>query len=246
MNKFDVAPTGPRRLSPVAIASVLILYGLAESASAAGVSGRVVDDEGRVLTNVPVCLKQTGPNRECLDIQLTDRDGEYRFRGRKLSREYAIEIFKDTRGATRQYNLFRNYSWKPTQQTAVLTQREGHVQLEPFVGQFDFRNFQHVVHLTASDFPELAEFDLQGEHVMLKVTHAAAEATQPPNTIFLGHVTDASAVSLEASLPSATNTIDYEIYTVGRSVIGQIQLSVGKAKPGRKSTGHERDVWGDK
>lgn len=209
---------------PIVLAFALSLSAFAAPVLPAEITGRVVDDQGRALAYVPICLKHSGEGQDCLEIQFTDKKGDYRFRGRKLARKLIVEVHSDNRAATRRFNRFGNYSWVPTHQQAALTRRGEEIALAPFVGSFDFRNFQPTLLLTAEDFPELSEFDLAGDYVVLKVSHAPDRALQPPNTVFLGRVTDASRIRLQASLPASVAVVDYEIYSAQHRVSGRIDL----------------------
>ena len=206
-------------------AGLLVLT--AGSASAARISGEVVDVQGAPLARVPVCLKASPDDESCSKLRYTDRSGAYRFTGVKAGAEYSVEIYYDKAVAARRLETYRTYVWSPAARPVALSNRSDDVALAPFVGTFNFSNFQRVLRLVASDFPELVEFDLALDYVVLKVFFQPDDPERAPETIFLGQVTDPDRIELEASVPLSTAAIGYEIYSASLSRTGLIALSDG-------------------
>ena len=78
--------------------------------------------------------------------------------------------------------------------------------------------------LTGADFPELSTIDLQTDYVALKLFLRSSTKNQPPETIFLGRVLDATTFQVEASLPLSATSVNYEIYSGSFSFTGAIAL----------------------
>ena len=194
---------------------------------AASIGGQVLDDEGFGLRKVAVCLKDQGEVKECSRVKFTDRNGNFDFNGLKPGSGYSVEIFRDKTASKRRYEAYKTYVWSPDNQPVSLEHRKDAVTLEPFVGKFNFSNFQRVIRLTDADFPELREFSLADEYVVLKVSFASQDPEAPPETVYLGQVTQTGQIQLDASVPLSTDIIDYEIYSLDRSATGSIVLSDG-------------------
>jgi len=178
----------PRR-RPLQVAATLITLGLAGAACAASISGVVTDSAGMALPKVPICLRLWEEGDVCGRLRHTDRQGAYRFNGIKPGADYSVEVFLDKAAAVRRFDTYRTYVWSPSEQTVTVQDRNDSISLEPFVGKFNFSNYQRVVLLTATDFPELGEFDLAGDYVFLKVSYTPSEPERLPETVFLGQVT---------------------------------------------------------
>jgi hypothetical protein len=174
---------------------------------------------------VPVCLKTLDDGDDCTKLRYTDKLGAYRFNGIKPGSDYAVTIFLDKSAAARKFDKYRTYVWSPAEQPLTISKRADSIRLAPFVGKFNFSNYQRVLQLTATDFPELEEFDLAGDYVFLKVSVAPTEPERSSETIFLGQITDAEQIQLEASVPLSTTSIDYEIYSANYAISGSISLS---------------------
>jgi len=213
------------RRRPLQTAGVLLALGTAGAAGAATIAGEAVDSSGMALSRVPVCLKTLNDGEGCSRLRHTDRQGAYRFNGIKPGSDYSVEIFLDKSAAARKFDNYRTYVWSPAEQPVTVSNRADSVYLAPFVGKFNFSNYQRVVQLTATDFPELNEFDLAGDYVFLKVSFASTEPERSPETVFLGQVTAAEQIRLEASVPLSTTSIDYEIYSTSHAISGSISLS---------------------
>ncbi len=97
--------------------------------------------------------------------------------------------------------------------------------MAPFVGGFNFSNFQRAIELTAVDFPELSGLDPTAEPTFLKVSYVAdASAGQPPETVFLGRLRNPDTVRLQASVPLSVTSIDYELFSETIAIRGRIDL----------------------
>ena len=216
---------GDRRM--LLTGSFLLLCGLAGQAGAASIEGQVTDTAGKGLVKVPVCLKATSATESCAKTRYTDKRGGYSFKGLKTGGDYSVEILLDRSAAARKFESYRTYVWSPQAQHVSLVMKNGAIELAPFVGKFNFSNYQRSVRLTAADFPELVEFDLAADYVVLKVSFAAGDPEQPPETIFLGQVSTSDQIRFEASVPLSATAIDYEIYSASRSLAGSIALTEG-------------------
>jgi hypothetical protein len=78
--------------------------------------------------------------------------------------------------------------------------------------------------LSAADFPELANIDLEGSYTALKVFIPSLREGVPPETIFLGKVSSGSGLEIEASVPLSVTTLGYEIYSAVLAINGTIAL----------------------
>ena len=194
--------------------------------SAASIEGTVTDADGAPLYRVPLCLKLSSSESECHRLRWTDQQGGYRFSGIKGGPDYHVEVFTDSSASGRKYESYRTYVWEPLEQRVPAIDKNERVELPPFRGKFNFSNYQRAITLTAVDFPELASLDLQGSYVALKVFIPSLREGEPPETTFLGQVTDAARLSIGASVPLAATAIGYEIYGAGVSFSGVIPLQV--------------------
>jgi hypothetical protein len=201
---------------------------MSTAAMAASIEGSVVNASQEPLAKVPVCLRIAGEDRLCDKIQSTDRNGTYRFNGLKEDLEYSIAVYQDDTAAGRKFERYRTYVWSPLSHKVAIYARNESISLAPFEGKFNFSNFQRNLTLTGSDFPELASLDLAGDYVMLKVFTPPATPDTPPETIFLGRVTNADTLSVAASVPLSTAWINYQIYSASLSIDGSITLTGGQ------------------
>mgnify|MGYP001817349292 FL=1 len=195
--------------------------------AAASIEGSATDSAGSPLYRVAVCLKSADTGDDCIKQRFTDQKGQYRFSGVKPDMSYSVEIFADTSAAARKFEQYRTYVWEPQQRAAAVAGKNESVELQPFVGKFNFSNFQRVITLTGADFPELAGIDLQSDYVALKVFLPSVREGEAPETIFLGQVTRVDQLVIEASLPLAARAIAYEIYSASMSLSGSIAVAEG-------------------
>lgn len=194
-------------------------------AMAASVTGKAVNADGEPLYKAAVCLAPVGTPGRCAKIRATDKKGGYTFSGLKTGDNYTITINGDRSASNRKFQAFSNYAWSPASQQFSVLARNEKIRADDFVGTFNFSNFQRVVSLTATDFPALTEIDLGGSYVALKVFIPAAIEGEAPQTIFLGQVTDAANLSIDASVPLAVASIAYEIFSATLSIRGSIELA---------------------
>jgi hypothetical protein len=191
---------------------------------AASLEGTVVNDAGEPLVKVPMCLRVEGEDRRCTKTQTTDSAGRYRFNGLKDGNVFHLTILQDDSAAGRKFERYRTYVWSPAEQTVSTANRKASVSLQPFVGEFNFSNYQRRLQLNGADFPELRSLDLIGDHVMLKVYLAPTALELSPETIFLGRVMNADTLLVAASVPLSAKSINYQIYSASLSVDGSISL----------------------
>jgi hypothetical protein len=223
---LDDHSSGRRRGGLGKLLPALLLMAASGHAAAASIHGQVTDPDGFGLANVPVCLKAPYDGGGCSKLRFTDRKGSFHFKGVKTGSGYSVEVFRDTSASQRRFEAYPTYVWGPSSQPVDIGERSDSVILDPFVGKFNFSNYQRVIRLTAGDFPELVEFDLSAEYVVLKVSFAPG-SEEPPETVFLGQVRSADRIRIDASVPLSTSGIDYEIYSAGQSLGGSIALSDG-------------------
>lgn len=203
-------------------AAVLLLPTLVVGAE---ITGAVIDINGAPLYRAPVCLSDAVGSGECVKLRLSDRNGQYSFNGLKAGDSYTVSIFLDRSASQRKSELYRTYTWSPLAQSAAIPGRNDVVVLAPFLGKFNYSNYQRAIELTASDFPELTQHDLAAQPVFLKVSFQPAGTGElRPETIFLGQVRDAATLQLEASLPLAVGAIDYQVFGTDFSYDGRISL----------------------
>lgn len=211
-----------RVLSWAAVLSSSVIPTLALAAS---ISGTVVDSDGAPLYQVPVCLQESDQEQECIKLRFSDRQGKYSFNGLKVGGQYSLSIFYDKSAAARKFQAYRTYVWTPSQVIAIENKRDA-ILLPAFEGTFGFSNFQRVIELVAADFPELNQVDLNAGTVFLKVAFdSVASPDLPPETVFLGTVSNPDNLRLEASVPLAVTGIDYQIFGVDFSYDGRISLA---------------------
>lgn len=203
----------------------LLALAMTNPTIAASLQGTVVNNSGEPLSKVPVCLRTAGEDRRCSKMQSTDRDGRYRFNGLKDGDSFHIAVFQDDSAAGRKFERYRTYVWSPLEQTALAAAGKSSASLQPFVGEFNFSNYQRGLQLTGANFPELRSLDLVGDYVMLKVFLAPTAPELPPETIFLGRVMNADTLSVAASVPLSTTSINYQIYSASLSIDGSISLN---------------------
>jgi hypothetical protein len=204
-----------------------LTLGLAcSTAWSAEIHGHVVDPTGAPLARAPVCLRAPPTASKCTKVRFSDRHGEYSFRGLKAGTEVAVEIFLDRSASARKFEQYATYVWSPRAQTASIVSKNDRVRVDRFTGKFNFSNFQRVVELSGTDFPELLQLDSTLQPVFLKVFYMAPSAADGiPETLYLGQVTDPARLRLEASVPVAVTAIDYEIYSATFSRSGRIVLA---------------------
>lgn len=207
-------------------AGLLTLLVSPSATLAASVTGTVVDSGGEPLSQVPVCLREAElEQQDCLKLRFSDRRGNYSFNGLKAGKDYSLSIFYDKSATARKFQKYTTYVWTPSQSVAITNKRDS-VLLPAFQGTFGFSNFQRVIELSASDFPELSQVDLNAGVVFLKVAFdSVASPDLPPETIFLGTVNDPEQLQLEASVPLAATVIDYQIFGANFSYDGRIPLA---------------------
>ena len=198
---------------------------VAGMAAGAEISGSVTGLDGAPLYRAPVCLQLATEAEECLKLRFSDRKGSYSFKGLKSGGSYTVSIYLDKSASARKFEAYKTYVWTPGLQTADLVRKNDAVVLAPFVGKFNYSNYQRAIELAAGDFPELSQVDLLALPVFLKVYYQPLELPElPPETIFLGQVTDASRVRLEASVPLAVTAINYQLFSADFSYSGRISL----------------------
>lgn len=219
---------GPIRAIRAMLAALLgaLIMARAGQLPAATIEGVVTDTSGEPLYKVPVCLKLDAADADCHRIRNTDQRGQYRFNGIKDG-SYAVEVFQDQSASGRRFETYRTYVWAPKIRTVSLAGKNTAETIDPFVGKFNFSNYQRVVTLTAADFPELSTIDYQSQYVALKVFVPSGTPDVPPETIYLGQVTSPDTLAIEASLPLAVSAIGYQIYSASLSLSGSIILSDG-------------------
>ena len=220
---------GPARAVRATLAALLgtLILAKAGQVAAATIEGSVTGTDGEPLYKVPVCLKLDPADTECHRIRTTDQSGQYRFNGIKDG-DYTIEVYKDPSASGRRFETYRTYVWAPKNQGVSLAGKNASANLDTIVGKFNFSNYQRAVMLTAADFPELSTVDYQSEYVALKVFVPSGSPDVPPETIYLGQVTNPASLAIEASLPLAASTIGYEIFSIsGLSLSGSIILADG-------------------
>jgi hypothetical protein len=196
----------------------------AQLAFGASIEGRATNVAGQPLYKVSICLAQAGTAGQCEKVRWTDKKGNYSFTGLKPGGEYSIVINGDRSAANRKIESYSNYVWEPQAQAAAISSMSDKVAVADFVGKFNFSNFQRIVTLDATDFPELATIDPEATYTALKVFIPSSQEGVPPETIFLGQVHSAARLEIEASVPLAVTTIGYELYSAVMSINGSIVL----------------------
>jgi hypothetical protein len=207
------------------VGAAALTFAVASGAVASSISGSIRDSQGEPLAKVPVCLALMPEAQTCLKVKFSDRKGNYSFNSARPGTDYVISVYSDKSARARKFDAHKSYVWAPGTQRVTLVGKRDDADLPPFIGKFNFSNYQRVIALSEADFPEFAQVDLASQPVFLKVSIAAIDTTDaPPETIFLGQVSDPSTLRLEASLPLATPAIDYEIFGVDFSLSGRIDL----------------------
>ncbi len=206
-----------------AVTALALTSGIAVGAE---ISGEVIGLDGLPLYRAPVCLQLNTEAQDCLKLRFSDRKGKYSFKGLKAGGSYTVSIFLDKAASARKFETYKTYVWAPGSQSAELARKNDAVALTPFVGKFNYSNYQRAIELTAVDFPELGQVDLSLNPVFLKVFYQPVESADlPPETIFLGQVQDSATVRLEATVPLAVNGIDYQVFSADFSYTGRISLA---------------------
>ena len=190
----------------------------------ASIEGRATNVDGEPLYKVAVCLARTGTTGKCDKLRWTDKKGKYSFSGLKPGSDYTVVVNGDRSAANRKNESYSNYVWDTNEHTAAINAMNEKVSVGDFVGKFNFSNFQRIVALDATDFPELASIDLEGSYTALKVFIPSSQEGVPPETIFLGQVHSGARLEIEASVPLSVTTIGYEIYSAVLSISGSIVL----------------------
>jgi len=223
ISKIHSPITPAARLAGAIVTALLVA--VAPASIAASIKGAVINTNGNPLPKVPICLKASSSDRDCVRLRHTNQRGNYQFKGLKAGESYSVEVFKDSSASGRKFEQYKTYVWEPQGQPAEITAKNEAVRLETFVGKFNFSNFQRVLTLTSIDFPELSSIDLQSDYVALKVFLPSSDQEQPPETIFLGQVTGLDQLLIEASVPLAVSEIGYEIFSASLSIGGSIILA---------------------
>ena len=206
-----------------AVAALALTSGIAAGAEIRGV---VTDSGGVPLYRAPVCLQSGSGESGCSKLRFSDRKGKYSFKGLKAGGDYRVSIFLDKTASARKSETYKTYVWSPGSQAVELLRKNDAVALAPFIGKFNYSNFQRAIVFSAGDFPELSQVDLVAQPVFLKVYYQPPQSPDmPPETIFLGQVADASSVRLEASVPLAVAAIDYQLFSADFSFSGRISLA---------------------
>jgi hypothetical protein len=216
-------PLNSKTASALALAvSVLLFTSFSNAASIHGSASN--EDTGAALVKVPVCLAPLSTPTVCSKIRWTDKKGKYSFSGLRAGDGYAVIINGDTSAANRKFETYANYAWTKQKHTVAIGSKRDKVQAD-FTGKFNFSNFQRIINLTAADFPELSSLDLAGSYVALKVFTFSLTEDQPPETIFLGQVSSVDTLKISASVPLASSSIGYEIFSSTLSLSGSIALT---------------------
>ena len=190
------------------------------------IAGRVTDEQGLGLKGVRVCLSlaHEGP-RDCVKARYTGKNGDYSFPGLDDSAPYVVRVLSGASLAARKADPYPQYAWAPATRTVALASRKDKVEDADFTGSFNFSNFQATVELGASDFPELASYDLVNDYVFLKV-YAVDPSNSEQDLIFLGQVTELSRLLIEVSVTLSTTRLFYEVYSAANPnpVVASINL----------------------
>ena len=216
-------PLNSKTASAIALAvSALFFTSFSNAASIHGSASN--EDTGAALVKVPVCLAPLSTPTVCSKIRWTDKKGKYSFSGLRSGDRYAVIINGDTSAANRKFETYANYAWTKQKHTVAIESKRDKVRAD-FTGKFNFSNFQRIINLTAADFPELDSLDLAGSYVALKVFTLSLTEDQPPATIFLGQVSSVDTLKISASVPLASSSIGYEIFSATLSLSGSIALT---------------------
>lgn len=205
-----------------AVAIALLIA--SQAASSASISGNTADAGGAALTKVSVCLALASTPEVCERVRWTDKKGKYTFSGLKAGIDYIVTVNGDSSVSNRKFEQHANYAWQPRKHTVTINRKNEKSTVAAFVGKFNFSNFQRIVNLSAADFPELSSIDLAGSYVGLKVFINSGQVDEPPQTIFLGRVQDSENLKIRASVPLASSSIEYEIFSSNLALNGSIVL----------------------
>jgi hypothetical protein len=212
-----------RTTSAVALAVAALLF--TQLANAASIQGEVRhQDTDGPLVKVPVCLAPASTPTDCLRVRWTDKKGKYFFSGLHAGQDYEVIVNGDTSASNRKFEAYANYVWTKQKHTVAIRSKSDKIQAH-FTGKFNFSNFQRIINLTAADFPELDSLDLAGSYVALKVFTLSLTEDQLPETIFLGQVSSVDTLKISASVPLASSSIRYEIFSATLSLSGSIALT---------------------
>lgn len=216
-------PQASRATSAVALAVAALLF--TQLANAASIHGSALNqDTGAPLVKVPICLAPPSTPTNCTKVRWTDKKGKYSFSGLRAGGDYAVIVNGDTSASNRKFEAYANYAWTKQKHTVAIRSKSDKIQAH-FTGKFNFSNFQRIINLTAADFPELGSLDLAGSYVALKVFTLPLSEDQPPETIFLGQVSSVDTLKISASVPLASSSIRYEIFSATLSLNGSIALT---------------------
>jgi hypothetical protein len=208
-----------------AIAFAVSVLFFAPFSNAASIQGSARNqDTGAPLVKVPICLAPLSTPTNCSRIRWTDKKGKYSFSGLHAGEDYAVIVNGDTSAANRKFEVYANYAWTKQKHTVAIRSKSDKMQAH-FTGKFNFSNFQRIINLTAADFPEMDSLDLAGSYVALKVFTLSLTEDQPPETIFLGQVSSVNTLKISASVPLASSSIGYEIFSATLSLSGSIALT---------------------
>lgn len=193
------------------------------------IRGTITDEQGNILPGVRVCLSAQGDAPgECTKTRITDKKGTYSFNGIEPGTPYTLKVSTEATLTARKADPYPNYAWKPVSRQVELVSRKDRVGDMDFTGIFSFSNFQAELQLSGADFPELANYDLANDYVFLKV-YTSGSGDSEQNLIFLGQVTDANKLLIEASVPLASTVLIYEIYSA--SAPDPVTVSIELANP---------------
>ena len=133
-----------------ALTALVLTTGIAVGAE---ISGEVIGLDGSPLYRAPVCLKLNTETQDCLKLRFSDRKGKYSFKGLKEGGSYTVSIYLDKSASARKFETYKTYVWAPRSQSAELAHKNDAVALAPFVGKFNYSNYQRAIELTAVDSP---------------------------------------------------------------------------------------------
>lgn len=204
--------------------SFLIIGSMATTVFGGQISGWVGDEQGNPLKGVLLCLTHENSGSDCLRVRATKRDGTYIFKPLKEVGNYTVKVVKSRTVKARRAELYPNYVWYPQRAEVTVKRPSDIVANANFTGSFNFSNFHGSLTLTAEDFPELADFDLQNEYVFLKV-YTVDSDTLEQDLIFLGQITDPAKILIEASVPLSVVELHYEVFSPTTSVKGTISIT---------------------
>lgn len=208
---------------------IVVLIFLSPHTYGGEIRGRITDGEGAPLFKVDVCLSYLILPSECIKKRSTNQNGLYSFKGINVNKaidsrgRYIIRVIESLTVTSRQNDLYRNYVWTPETTEVELQSKSGSVKNVDFTGRFNFSNFQKVLRLTSTDFPELVNFDVDQDYVFLKLY--TIDRSDGQNLIYIGQVTSMENLVLEVSMPLSATELHYEIFSSTNSVSNTIPLS---------------------